>query len=418
MAETNVVIGLDIGTSKIAAIIGKVTPDGEIEVVGMGSHPSRGLKKGVVVNIDATVDSIQRAIDEAERMSGIKAHAVSVGIAGSHIGSFNSNGMVAIRSKEVQPDDVTRVLEAAQTIAIPGDQEVLHILAQEFMIDNQGGIREPVGMSGVRLEAKVHMVTGSVSAAQNITKCVERCQLRVDNLILEQLASSEAVLSEDEKELGVCLVDIGGGTTDIAVFQNGAIQHTAVLPVAGDQVTNDIAMALRTPKKAAEDIKKQYACALAQLLAKDEEIEVPSVGDRPARCLSRHTLVEVIEPRYEELFQLVQAELRRTNFENKVAAGIVLTGGSSLVEGAVELAEEVFHMPVRLGMPQHVSGLKEEVASPVFATTVGLLMYAKEHPGAPQEDATLAESATAPADDGMDRASVLKRMKQWFSQNF
>ena len=418
MAETNVVIGLDIGTSKIAAIIGKVTPDGEIEVVGMGSHPSRCLKKGVVVNIDATVDSIQRAIDEAERMSGIKAHAVSVGIAGSHIGSFNSNGMVAIRSKEVQPDDVTRVLEAAQTIAIPGDQEVLHILAQEFMIDNQGGIREPVGMSGVRLEAKVHMVTGSVSAAQNITKCVERCQLRVDNLILEQLASSEAVLSEDEKELGVCLVDIGGGTTDIAVFQNGAIQHTAVLPVAGDQVTNDIAMALRTPKKAAEDIKKQYACALAQLLAKDEEIEVPSVGDRPARCLSRHTLVEVIEPRYEELFQLVQAELRRTNFENKVAAGIVLTGGSSLVEGAVELAEEVFHMPVRLGMPQHVSGLKEEVASPVFATTVGLLMYAKEHPGAPQEDATLAESATAPADDGMDRASVLKRMKQWFSQNF
>ncbi len=240
--HSNIVIGLDIGTSKIAAIIGKVKPDGGIEVVGMGTHPSKGLKKGVVVNIDSTVESIQRAIDEAERMSGIKAESVSVGIAGSHIGSFNSNGMVAISNQEVQEEDVQRVIDAAQTIAIPGDQEVLHILPQEFMIDNQGGIREPIGMSGVRLEAKVHMVTGSVSAAQNITKCVERCSLKVDNLILEQLASSEAVLSEDEKELGVCLVDIGGGTTDIAIFQNGAIRHSAVIPVAGDQVTNDIAM--------------------------------------------------------------------------------------------------------------------------------------------------------------------------------
>jgi len=301
-SNTNIVIGLDIGTSKIAAIIGKVKGDGGIEVVGLGTHPSKGLKKGVVVNIDSTVESIQRAIDEAERMSGIKAVSVSVGIAGSHIGSFNSNGMVAISHQEVQQEDVQRVIDAAQTIAIPGDQEVLHILPQEFMIDNQGGIREPIGMSGVRLEAKVHMVTGSVSAAQNITKCVERCSLKVDNLILEQLASSEAVLSEDEKELGVCLVDIGGGTTDIAVFQKGAIRHTAVIPVAGDQVTNDIAMALRTPKAAAEDIKRKYACALPQLISKDEEIEVPSVGDRPARCLSRHTLVEVIEPRYEEYF--------------------------------------------------------------------------------------------------------------------
>jgi len=303
------------------------------------------------------------------------------------------------------------VIDAAQTIAIPGDQEVLHILPQEFMIDNQGGIREPIGMSGVRLEAKVHMVTGSVSAAQNITKCVERCSLKVDNLILEQLASSEAVLSEDEKELGVCLVDIGGGTTDIAVFQNGAIRHTAVIPVAGDQVTNDIAMALRTPKAAAEDIKRKYACALPQLISKDEEIEVPSVGDRPARCLSRHTLVEVIEPRYEELFQLIQAELRRTDFENKIAAGIVLTGGSSLVEGAVELAEEVFHMPVRLGIPQDVSGLKEEVRSPAFATTVGLLMYAKEHQSyQPNSDSQRALS--------QDAGSILAKMKSWFSQNF
>ena len=410
-SNSNIVIGLDIGTSKIAAIIGKVKEDGGIEVVGLGTHPSKGLKKGVVVNIDSTVESIQRAIDEAERMSGIKAMSVSVGIAGSHIGSFNSNGMVAISHQEVEQQDVQRVIDAAQTIAIPGDQEVLHILPQEFMIDNQGGIREPIGMSGVRLEAKVHMVTGSVSAAQNITKCVERCSLKVDNLILEQLASSEAVLSEDEKELGVCLVDIGGGTTDIAVFQNGAIRHTAVIPVAGDQVTNDIAMALRTPKTAAEEIKKKYACALPQLISKDEEIEVPSVGDRPARCLSRHTLVEVIEPRYEELFQLIQAELRRTDFENKIAAGIVLTGGSSLVEGAVELAEEVFHMPVRLGMPQDVSGLKEEVRSPAFATTVGLLMYAREH----QSYQPVNEKQSSLSQDA---GSVLAKMKGWFSQNF
>lgn len=410
-SNANIVIGLDIGTSKIAAIIGKVKEDGGIEVVGLGTHPSKGLKKGVVVNIDSTVESIQRAIDEAERMSGVKATSVSVGIAGSHIGSFNSNGMVAISHQEVQQEDVQRVIDAAQTIAIPGDQEVLHILPQEFMIDSQGGIREPIGMSGVRLEAKVHMVTGSVSAAQNITKCVERCSLKVDNLILEQLASSEAVLSEDEKELGVCLVDIGGGTTDIAVFQNGAIRHTAVIPVAGDQVTNDIAVALRTPKTAAEDIKRKYACALPQLISKDEEIEVPSVGDRPARCLSRHTLVEVIEPRYEELFQLIQAELRRTDFENKVAAGIVLTGGSSLVEGAVELAEEVFHMPVRLGVPHDVSGLKEEVRSPSFATTVGLLMYAKEHQSyQPNNNDQRALS--------QDAGSMLAKMKSWFSQNF
>lgn len=409
--SANVVIGLDIGTSKIAAIIGKVKEDGGIEVVGMGTHPSKGLKKGVVVNIDSTVESIQRAIDEAERMSGIKAESVSVGIAGSHIGSFNSNGMVAISNQEVQEEDVQRVIDAAQTIAIPGDQEVLHILPQEFMIDNQGGIREPIGMSGVRLEAKVHMVTGSVSAAQNITKCVERCSLKVDNLILEQLASSEAVLSEDEKELGVCLVDIGGGTTDIAIFQNGAIRHSAVIPVAGDQVTNDIAMALRTPKQAAEDIKKKYACALPQLISQDEEIEVPSVGDRPARCLSRHTLVEVIEPRYEELFQLIQAELRRTDFENKIAAGIVLTGGSSLVEGAVELAEEVFHMPVRLGMPHDVTGLKEEVCNPSFATTVGLLMYAKEHQGTRFSSEKTSELS-------LDKESVLEKMKSWFSKNF
>ncbi len=411
-SQSNIVVGLDIGTSKIAAIVGKIKADGAIEIIGIGTHPSKGLKKGVVVNIDSTVESIQRAIDGAERMSGVHVSSVSVGIAGSHISSFNSNGMVAISYQEVQEEDVLRVIEAAKTIAIPSDQEILHILPQEFMIDNQGGIREPVGMSGVRLEAKVHMITGSVSSAQNITKCVERCDLTVDSLILEQLASSESVLSEDEKELGVCLVDIGGGTTDIAIFQNGAIRHTAVIPVAGDQVTNDIAVALRTPMAAAEQIKRDYACALPQLIAVDEEIEVASVGDRPSRCLSRLTLVEVIEPRYEELFQLIQAELRRANFEDKVAAGIVLTGGSSLVEGAVELAEEVFHMPVRLGVPVDVVGLKDEVSSPSFATTVGLLNYAQQHTA---YRPTQRSSQKTPM---LGKDSIISKMKSWFKDSF
>lgn len=408
---SNIIVGLDIGTSKIAAIVGKVKPDGGIEILGMGTHPSKGLKKGVVVNIDSTVESIQRAIDEAERMSGYQAQTVYVGIAGSHIKSFNSNGMVAIRNQEVTEEDIQRVIDAARTQAIPGDQKVLHILPQEYIIDNQDGIREPVGMSGVRLEAKVHMVTGSVSSAQNITKCVQRCGLKVEDIILEQLASSEAVLSEDEKELGVCLVDIGGGTTDIAVFYQGAIRHSSVIAVAGDQVTNDIAVALRTPTPAAEEIKRKYACALPQLIAKDEEIEVPSVGDRPARCLSRRTLVEVVEPRYEELFQLVQAELRRSGFEDMIAAGVVLTGGSSLVEGAVELAEEVFNMPVRLGLPHGISGLTEEVNSPSYATTVGLLMYARDHLPVNTETSSNGYNFN-------DEKALIKRMKNWFSNSF
>lgn len=408
---SNIIVGLDIGTSKIAAIVGKVKADGGIEILGMGTHPSKGLKKGVVVNIDSTVESIQRAIDEAERMSGYQAQSVYVGIAGSHIKSFNSNGMVAIRNQEVTEEDIQRVIDAARTQAIPGDQKVLHILPQEYIIDNQDGIREPVGMSGVRLEAKVHMVTGSVSSAQNITKCVQRCGLKVEDIILEQLASSEAVLSEDEKELGVCLVDIGGGTTDIAVFYQGAIRHSSVIAVAGDQVTNDIAVALRTPTPAAEEIKRKYACALPQLIAKDEEIEVPSVGDRPARCLSRRTLVEVVEPRYEELFQLVQAELRRSGFEEMIAAGVVLTGGSSLVEGAVELAEEVFNMPVRLGLPHGITGLTEEVNSPSYATTVGLLMYARDH-------LPVSSEVSGNSYNFNDEKALLTRMKNWFSNSF
>jgi len=333
-AEKQLIVGLDIGTSKVVAIVGEIMPEDKLEVIGIGSHPSRGLKKGVVVNIESTVHSIQRAVEEAELMAGCQIHSVYAGIAGSHIRSLNSHGIVAIRDKEVMPNDVERVIDAARAVAIPADQKILHILPQEFLIDNQEGIREPVGMSGVRLEAKVHMVTGAVSAAQNIIKCVRRCGLEVDDIILEQLASSYSVLTDDEKELGICLVDIGGGTTDIAVFTEGSIRHTAVIPIAGDQVTNDIAVALRTPTQNAEDIKIKYACALTQLASADESIEVPSVGDRPPRKLARHTLAEVVEPRYEELLGLIQAELQRSGFEDRVAAGIVLTGGSAKIERA------------------------------------------------------------------------------------
>jgi cell division protein FtsA len=406
--EKNLLVGLDIGTSKVVAIVGEVMPDGAIEVVGIGSHPSRGLKKGVVVNIESTVHSIQRAVEEAELMAGCQIHSVYAGIAGSHIRSLNSHGIVAIKDKEVLPGDVERVIDAARAVAIPADQKILHILPQEFLIDNQEGIKEPVGMSGVRLEAKVHMVTGAVSAAQNIIKCVRRCGLEVDDIILEQLASSYSVLTEDEKELGICLVDIGGGTTDIAVFTEGSIRHTAVIPIAGDQVTNDIAVALRTPTQFAEEIKIKYACALTQMASADENIEVPSVGDRAPRRLARHTLAEVVEPRYEELLSLVQAELRRSGFEDLVAAGIVLTGGSSKIEGLVELAEEVFHMPVRLGVPQYVTGLVDVVRNPIYATGVGLLLFGYNN----------REQRVLEAGLGKGLKSVWERMKGWFQGNF
>lgn len=300
------------------------------------------MKKGVVVNIESTVHSIQRAVEEAELMAGCEIHSVYAGIAGSHIRSLNSHGIVAIRDNEVTVGDIDRVIDAARAVAIPADQRMLHILPQEFVIDNQEGIKEPIGMSGVRLEAKVHMVTGAVSAAQNIIKCVRRCGLEVDDIILEQLASSYAVLTDDEKDLGVCIVDIGGGTTDLAVFTDGSIHHTAVIPIAGDQVTNDIAVALRTPTQHAEDIKVRYACALTQLANPDETIEVPSVGDRPARRLARQTLAEVVEPRYEELFTLVHSELQRSGFEDLIAAGIVLTGGSSKWRVQLSLRKKYF----------------------------------------------------------------------------
>ncbi len=407
-AEKNLIVGLDIGTSKVVAIVGEINPEGGIEIIGIGSHPSRGLKKGTVVNIESTVQSIQRAVEEAELMAGCQIHSVFAGIAGSHIRSLNSHGIVAIRDKEVTQGDVDRVLDAARAVAIPADQKVLHTLPQEYIIDDQEGIKEPIGMSGVRLEAKVHMVTGAVSAAQNIVKCVRRCGLEVDDIILEQLASSYAVLTEDEKELGVCLVDIGGGTTDIAVFTDGAIRHTAVIPIAGDQVTNDIAVALRTPTQNAEEIKLKYACALTQLATSEETIEVPGVGERESRRLARKVLAEVVEPRYEELFMLIQAELRRSGFEELCASGVVLTGGCSKMEGAVELAEEIFHMPVRLGTPQATTGLADVVRNPIYATGVGLLLFGHEHWSSSGETQSL--------DTGVK--GIWQRMKAWFTGNF
>jgi len=403
-----VVVGLDVGTSKVVALVGELAADGSVEVIGLGSQPSRGLKKGVVVNIESTVQSIQRAVEEAELMAGCEINAVYAGIAGSHVRSLNSHGVVAIRDREVVQSDVDHVIEAAKAVAIPADQRILHVLPQEFIIDGQEGIRDPIGMSGVRLEAKVHIVTGADSAAQNIIKCVQRCGLTVEDIVLEQLASSFAVLTDDEKELGVCIVDVGGGTTDIAVFSGGAIRHTAVIPIAGDQVTNDIAVSMRTPTQYAEDIKIRYACALSQLANPDESIEVPSVGDRPARRLARQTLAEVVEPRYEELFNLIREELRRSGFEEIIAAGIVLTGGSARMEGAIDLAEEIFHVPVRLGIPQQGRGLTDAVRNPIYSTAVGLLLYACAN----------AHSSSGGGPRAKSVGGTMARMKRWFQGNF
>lgn len=411
--QGKLIVGLDIGTSKVVAIVGTVTAEGGIEIVGLGSHPSRGLKKGVVVNIESTVQSIQRAVEEAELMSGCDIHSVYVGIAGSHISSLNSHGIVAIKEKEVIEADLERVIDAAQAVAIPADQRILHILPQEYIIDSQEGIKEPLGMCGVRLEAKVHLVTGAQNAVQNIDKCVRRCGLEVDQIILEQLASAQAVLTDDERELGVCLVDIGGGTTDMAIFTEGAIRHTAVIPIAGDQVTNDIAMAFATPTQHAEDIKIKYACALSQLAGAHETIKVPSVGDRSARELTRQALAEVVEPRYEELFNLIKSELRRSGFEDMIPAGVVLTGGTAKMEGAVELAEEVFHVPVRLAYPQNVSGLSDVVSNPIHATGVGLLQYGlKQLQGGKQPATRVRKQAQVPKD------SAWTRFRSWMANNF
>ncbi len=405
--EKNLVVGLDIGTSKVMAVVAERHADGKLDVVGLGSHPASGLKKGVVVNIESTVSAIQRALEEAELMADCKIQHVYTGIAGSHIKSLNSTGMVAIKDREVGRVDIDRVIETARAMPIPTDQQVLHILTQEFVIDGQDGIREPLGMSGVRLEVKVHIVTGAVSAAQNIVKCVRRCGLEVADLILQPLASSIAVLSEDEKDLGVCLVDIGGGTTDLAVFTQGAIRHTAVIPIAGDQITNDIAMALRTPTAEAEEIKVRHGCALRQLADPHEMVEVPGLGDRAPRQLSRQTLAEVIEPRVEELYSLVQQVLRQSGYEELLSSGIVLTGGSAVMQGMVELGEEIFHMPVRIGIPRYEGPLADVVRTPRYATVMGLLLEGKAQ----------LDRGIAARQSGSFR-QTFARMKEWFQRNF
>lgn len=406
--EKNLIIGLDIGTSKVVAIVAELMADGNMNVIGLGQHVSRGLKKGVVINIDSTVNAIQRAIEEAELMADCTIKNVFTGIAGSHVQSINARGMVKIKDAEVTQADVSRVIETAQAIALPSDQQILHILTQEYIIDGQEDVREPLGMSGMKLEVKVHIVTGAVAAAQNIVKSIKRCGLEVSDLILQPLASSEAVLTEDEKELGVCLVDIGGGTTDIAVFKQGAIRHTAVIPIAGDQITNDVAVALRTPTQSAEDIKIKYGCALRQLADPREVVEVQGTDGRESRQLSVQTLAEVIEPRVVELYEFVLAELRRSGLEEMIASGIVITGGSAMMEGMVELGEEIFHMPVRLGLPRYVGGLSEVVSSPRYATGVGLLLIGKRQV-AQQIQVNL---------DANSFGRIFERMKNWFQGNF
>ena len=401
-------VGLDIGTSKVVTLVAKVNSENKIEVIGVGIAPSKGLKRGVVVNIEATVDSIQKSVEAAEVMAKCQIHSAYTGISGSHVKSFNSHGIVAIREREVSQIDVDRVIDAARAVAIPADQKILHVLPQEYIIDQQNGIREPIGMSGVRLEANIHIVTGAVSAAQNIVKSIKQCGLEVADVILQPLASSYAVLTEDEKELGVCLIDIGAGTTDIAVFINGAICHTAVIPIAGDQVTNDIAIALRTPTASAEAIKIKYASALANDIPEDETIEVDGVGERPGRTIHRRQLAEVVEARYEELFNLIKAELKRNGFEKRLSAGIVLTGGASAIEGDVDLAESIFKIPVRLGIPHGVLGLPNIIHNPAYATAVGLLLAGEQEQNIPLPGEL---SATG-------LKGLAARMKAWFNLNF
>jgi cell division protein FtsA len=371
------VVGLDIGTSKVCAIVAEVNPDG-LEVVGLGTVPSNGLRKGVVVNIDATVESVRRAVEEAELMAGCQITNVVVGIAGGHIKGFNSQGIIAVKNREVSEQDLRRVVEQARAISIPVDREIIHILPQEFSIDDQDGVRDPLGMNGVRLEANVHIVTGAISATQNIVRCCNKCGLKLQDMVLEQIASSEAVLGPDEKEIGVALVDIGGGTTDMAVWYKGSIRHTTVLAIGGDHLTNDIAAGLRTPAVEAEKIKRKYGCAMAKLVGKDEVIHVPSVGGRKPREVPRQLLCEIIEPRMEEIFQLVNRELSKVGMEDMISAGVVLTGGTALLPGIEQLGEQVFEMPVRVGKPQGIAGLTDIVNSPMYATGVGLVLWGKK----------------------------------------
>lgn len=402
------IVGLDIGTTKICAIVGEVTDDG-IDIIGIGSHPSKGLRKGVVVNIEATVASIKRAIEEAELMAGCEINTVYTGIAGGHVKGFNSQGIVAVKDKEVREADIQRVIDAAKAVAIPLDREVIHVLPQEYVIDEQGGIKDPLGMAGVRLEAKVHIVTGAVSSAQNIIKCAAKTGLNVADIVLQPLASAEAVLGEDEKELGVCLVDIGGGTTDIAIFAGGAIAHTSVIALGGNNLTSDIAIGLRTPAHEAERIKQKAGCCMPSMVGDDETIEVPSVGGRQPRVLSRKILTEILEPRVEEIFQLVQREIQRCGFEDLLASGVVITGGTTLLPGMPELAEEVLGLPTRRGFPRGIGGLVDVVKSPMYATGVGLVLYGAKH---------IDVRNFKIRDEEGTYKKVSKRMKDWFAEIF
>jgi cell division protein FtsA len=407
-SDKHLVVGLDIGTSKVVAVVGEYLPGEPVEVIGLGSHISRGMKKGAVVDIESTVHSIQRAVEEAELMAGCDIRSVYASISGSHLETRNSHGTAAIRDREVTPGDLEQVLEAASAVAIPADRKVLYKEPQEYRIDGQDGIRHPVGMSGVRLEAGVHLVTGAASAVQNSTKCIQRCGLSVDELVPAALASSKAVLTDDERELGVCEVELGAGTTDIAIYTQGSIRYTKSLPVGGDQVTSDIAYGVHTPTAHAEEIKTKYGCALAQLAHAEETIQVPSVGDRPPRRLARQALGQSIQARYEEIFEMVQDELRRSGYESLVAAGVVLTGGASRMEGAMDLAEEIFHKMVRLGMPQHVTGLSDVVSTPAYATGVGLLLHGAR--------ASSTRHALGPV--GGSVGDVIGKMRGWLTRNF
>jgi len=401
-----IIVGLDIGTTKICAVVGEVRPDG-IEIIGMGSHPSEGLRKGVVINIEQTVNSIKEAVEEAETMAGCEISSVYTGIAGGHLKGFNSHGVIALKEKEVTKKDIERVIEAASAVAIPMDREVIHTLVQEFVVDDQGEIVDPLGMSGVRLEAKVHMVAGAVTSAQNIIKCANRAGLDVCNIVLESLASSEAVLSKEERNLGTALLDFGGGTTDMAVFSKGAVKHTSVLALGGDNLTYDIAVGLRTPKMEAEKIKIKYGCCLSSLIGKDETIEVPGVGGRRPRTLSRQIIGEILEPRVEEIFSLIYSELVRSGYDDQISSGVVVTGGSSELTGITEMAEQIFNAPARVGYPQGVSGLLEVVNKPMYATAVGLVIYGSKTGKKPKKfrirDSNIFER-------------VLSRMKRWFEE--
>jgi cell division protein FtsA len=405
--KDSVVVGLDIGTTKICTVVAEVV-DGQVNIIGLGTHPSKGLRKGVVINIESTVQSIKKAVEEAELMAGVHLTSVYAGIAGGHIKGINSHGVIAVKNKEIGPTDVKRVIDAASAVAMPMDREVIHIIPQEFIVDDQDGIKDPVGMSGVRLEGRVHIVTGAITSAQNIIKCANRAGLDVDDIVLEQLGSSEAVLTQEEKDLGVAIIDIGGGTTDLVIFSSGSIKHTAVFSLAGSHITNDISMGLRTPAEEAEKIKIRYGCALTSLVRKDDTIEVPSVGGRKPRVLSRYTLAEIIEPRVEEILALVHNEILRTGYGNLIASGIILTGGSALLEGVPELAEQIFNVPVRRGTPIGIAGLVDLVNSPMYATGVGLVLYGSRNQA----------QSRFKVGEGNIFSKVTHRMREWIGEFF